>query len=127
MQEGRFVDVKKLAAFNIVFRGRPRVLAEFGLGALLFAGVGVGFLVLAHNPTMGTTALGVYLVFLGLNYAPLLAFALSIKTESAARELLSVELAQQDVYWPRYGAQQVLVLVPLAVTLLAVFQTARRG
>lgn len=126
MQEGRFINVRKLAALDIVYRGRQRTLLEFAFGFLFLAAVGVAFFFFAHTRTIGTEALGVYLVFLGLNYAPLFAYGISIGTLKKAQEEAAFELAHQDVYRRRYGVQQLLILLPLAIILLTVLQEVPR-
>ncbi len=125
MQEGRFINVRKLAALDMVYRGRQRTLLEFGFGFLFLVAVGVAFLFLARSPSVATEALGVYLAFLGLNYAPLLAYVVSIGTVKKAQEEAAFELAHQEVYRKKYGVQQVLILVPLAVPLLTIVQAGK--
>ncbi|MGA2665585.1 MAG: hypothetical protein ABSF83_11635 [Nitrososphaerales archaeon] len=125
MQESRFMTVRKLAALQIEFRGSRRVLLEFGFGCLFMGAVGLAFLLFAKHPTAATSALGVYLFFLGLNYAPLLAYSVSIAVRGSAKREAARELAHQDVYRRKYGVQQALILVPLAIVALSVVQEVR--
>ena len=127
MQDGRFITVRKLAALQIEFRGSRRVVLEFGFGCLFMGAVGVAFLLFAKHPTAATSALGVYLFFLGLNYAPLLAYSVSIAMRGSAKLVAARELAHQDVYRRRYGVQQALILVPLAIVALSVAQELKGG
>jgi hypothetical protein len=127
VREGRFINVRKLAALDLVYRGRQRAMLEFAFAFLFLLAVGVAFFFFARSPSVGTQALGVYLVLLGLNYAPLFAYGISIGTVKKAQEEAAFELAHQDVYRTRYGVQQMLILVPLSIDLLAILQEARKN
>ena len=126
MGAGRFIEVKKLAAIDIVYRGQRTILLEFGFGVFFLGILGVAFLLFAHQRTPETTGIGVYLLFLGVNYVPLFAYSISVSLKKSARKEVEYELAHQDVFRKKYGVQQMLILVPLAIVLLAVIQRARR-
>ena len=70
MGTGRFIDVRKLAAIDIVYRGQRRILLEFGFGVFFLGLVGLAFLLFAHQRTPLTTGIGVYLLFLGSQLCP---------------------------------------------------------
>jgi hypothetical protein len=72
-----------------------------------------------------TTSIGVYLLFLGINYIPLLAYSISLSLNNSARKEVEYELAHADVFRRKYGVQQLLILVPMTIVLLAVIQRAR--
>lgn len=122
MHEQRFIVVKKLAALDLVYRGERRTILEFGFGVFFLGVVGLAFLLLARDKTVVTTAIGVYLIFLGLNYVPLLAYSVSMAVKKSARREVESELADQEKYRRKYGTQQLLVLVPLAIDVLAISQ-----
>ena len=118
----RFINVRKLAALDIVYRGERRILLEFGFGVFFLGLVGIAFLLFAHQRTPLTTGIGTYLLFLGVNYVPLFVYAISISLKKSARKDVAYELAHEDIFRKKYGVQQTLILVPLAVVLLAAVQ-----
>ena len=126
MGTGRFIDVRKLAAIDIVYRGERTILVEFGFGVFVLGTLGVAFLLFAHQRTLLTTSIGVYLLFLGVNYIPLLAYSISLSLNNSARKEVEYELAHAGVFRRKYGVQQMLILVPMAIVLLAVIQRAKR-
>ena len=122
----RFINIRKLAALDIVYRGQRTILIEFGFGVFFLGLLGAAFLLFAHQRTAVTEGIGVYLLLLGINYVPLFGHALSISLrKSAAREVAS-ELANEKVYRKKYGVQQVLILVPFAIVILAAIQKVKR-
>jgi hypothetical protein len=127
MREGRFIVIRKLAALDIVYRGQRTILLEFAFGVFFLGVLGVAFLLFAHQRTPATTAIGVYLLFLGLNYVPLLVFSISISLRKSAKQEVEFELAHHDVYRKRYGVQQLLILLPLAIAILAIVQEMSPG
>ena len=126
METGRFINIRKLAALDIVYRGPRTILMEFGFGVFFLGILGFAFILFAHTRTPVTSAIGVYLLFLGLNYVPLLAYSISITLKKSARLEVEFELAHQDRYRKKYGVQQVLILVPLAILFLTVVQEANK-
>ena len=127
MERERFINIRKLAALDIVYRGQRTILLEFGFGVFFLFILGIVFLLFAHHRTLATTAVGIYLLFLGLNYIPLLAYALSITMKKSAQREVAFELAHEDVYRKKYGVQQLLILVPLAIIGLVIVQESRKG
>ena len=125
MERERFINIRKLAALDIVYRGQRTILLEFGFGVFFLFILGIVFLLFAHNRTPATTAVGIYLLFLGSNYIPLLAYSLSISMKKSAPKEVAFELAHQDVYRKKYGVQQLLILVPLAIIALVIVQESR--
>jgi len=125
VSDERFINVRKLAAFDLYFRRPVLVLVEFafgvfGIGALGFVAVVFG---LARSAT--AVAIGVYLLFLGIDYAPLLVYALMIMRKGSAKSELQTELADLGRYRVKYGVQQVLLMVPLFIPMLALSQELR--
>jgi len=114
--EGRIINVRKLVALDITLHGPRFIMAEFGVGTPAIIAVG---LFLMHT---GPLALGFYLVLTGINYVPLLIYAVAIvRGRSAAKEIEEGMSADRH-YVRKYSTQQLLIFVPLAVVLLAVKQ-----
>ena len=126
MAKDRFINIRKLAALDIVYRGQRTILMEFGFGVFFLGVLGLAFLLFAHQRTSLTTAIGVYLLLLGINYVPLLAYTVSISRRKSAKQEVAFELAHADVYRKKYGIQQMLILLPLSIPLLTVAQETRR-
>jgi hypothetical protein len=70
------IDFRKLAALDIVFLGSRLILAEFSIGVVGSLALGLFALIRSHS--VGGIALGSYLLFIGINYVPLLVYAISI-------------------------------------------------
>lgn len=70
--EGRLINVRKLVALDIYLHGSKFILAEFGVGTPVIIAVGL-WLILANIFT-----LGIYLLLTGINYIPLLVYAIII-------------------------------------------------
>jgi hypothetical protein len=127
VESERFINIRKLAALDIVYRGQRTIMLEFGFGVFFLFILGIVFLLFAQHRTSFTTVVGVYLLFLGLNYIPLLTYSLSISMKKSAQQEVAFELAHQDVYRKKYGIQQILILVPLAIITLVVVQESRKA
>ena len=125
MDAGRFIIVRKLVAFDLHFRRPLLVLVEFafgvfGMGALGFAAVFSGY-----ARSFVALGIGIYLLFLGIDYAPLLVYAVAILRKGSPDSELREELAQIGRYRAKYGLQHVLVMVPFMIPVLAVSQELR--
>ena len=70
----------------------------------------------------GQPYLGTYLLFTGINYVPLLIYAVLIARGGTARTEVQDDLSQNKHYVRKYSTQQLLIFLPLAVMLLAVAQ-----
>jgi hypothetical protein len=80
-----FINVRKLAALDIVFHGSRLILAEFALGMVLCAIFGLwSFLSPIHSPFM--IVIGCFLMWVALNYVPLLLYAISIVRRKSAQQ-----------------------------------------
>jgi hypothetical protein len=123
MSGGRFINVRKLAALDLLFRGSSAIpLAEFSFVVFLMGGLGVFSLLSRH--ALWIQAIGVYLVFLGLDYFPLLIYGLMIAVAGSAKKEAEPEASDPRIYKGKYGVQQALVLVPLVIPVLALMQEA---
>ena len=118
----RFINVRKLAALDIVFHGPKLILAEFAFGVVLCAALGLWSLLShIHSPFM--IIIGCFFLWVALNYVPLLLYALSIVRRKSAQQEVAFELAHKDLYVRKYMLQTfILLLVPLIPALLAVYQ-----
>ncbi len=128
MQPTRFhlIEIRKLAAVDLAWLGARIIVGEYALGIVLPLALGclslrAGFAL--PDVWNRQTVFGVWLVAIAANYVPLFLYALSIaRTGSVQAEgLPEIKNAR------RYGVQQVMILVPLAVVILAVWQERRRG
>jgi len=68
--EGRVISVRKLVTLDIALHGPRFIMIEFGVGTPAILVIG-GFLA-----ATGQLFLGVYLLFTGINYIPLLVYAI---------------------------------------------------
>ena len=118
----RLILVKKLVALDITLHGNRFILAEFGIGTPVI--FGVGFWLTASNASF---ILGLYLLLTGVNYVPLLAYAVMIARAGTAKTEVRYGLERDRHYVRKYSTQQLLILVPLAILVLAiVLGVARR-
>jgi hypothetical protein len=126
MKSGRVINVRKLAALDIVFHGPKFILIEFGLGVFGTAALGLfsmyfGFF---HGPNYSLFAamIGCFLLGIAINYVPLFLYAISIVRRKSSHLEVAFELAHKDKYAGKYTLQSALLLVPLAMLILAVYQ-----
>jgi len=116
-----FIDVRKLAALDIVFHGSRLILVEFAFGMVLCAIFGLwSFLSPIHSPFM--LVISCFLLGVALNYVPLSLYAISIVRRKSAQQEVDFELAHKDAYARKYTLQTImLLLIPLVLPLLAVY------
>jgi hypothetical protein len=118
------IDIRTLAALDIAFLGPRIILIEFGAGVLL--PIALGALTLARAGSLKGTLFGAYLITLGINYLPLLLYAISIvRAETAAAEIAG-ESQNRTAMFSRYRRQSLLLLVPLMVPIASAIQEWRR-
>src|SRR5262245_14933708 len=126
MKSGRVINVRKLAALDIVFHGPTFILIEFGLGVFGCGVLGLFSLYfgLLHgaNPSLFAALMGCFLLWIALNYVPLFLYAITIVRRKSAQQEVAFELEHKDRYAGRYTLQSTLLLVPFAMLLLAVYQ-----
>ena len=121
-QHYTIINVRKLVALDIVFHGTTFILIEFALAVFLCAAVGLLIFHSAnHSPFM--VILGSFFLGVSLNYLPLLLNAISIVKHKSAQQEVAYELEHKDRYAGKYMLQSiVLLLMPLAMLVLAVYQ-----
>lgn len=108
----------------MLFLGPKFIVAEYAVGVLFSAALGVFVLFRGHS--FWQDALGVYLISLGINYVPLLVYAVAIRSQERARAEMADELAESRRAMSKYRRQSVLLLVPLLVPVLVVAQERRK-
>jgi hypothetical protein len=118
-------DARKLVAIDIVFLGSKFMLAAFAGGVLLC--VALGTFALARGQSFGQFALGLYLISLGINYVPMLIYAVLITRAESARTEVGDELNDKRRAMARYRRKSLLLLVPLLVPIVALSQKRRRA
>jgi len=120
------INIRKLAAVDMVAHGTWVIAAEFALGIAmpLFFGVISIRAGLSSNAQVGwEVVLGFWLVSIAANYIPLFIYALLIARGGTVREEGEPELAHAK----RYGVQQLIILIPFMVVILALMQEGRRS
>ena len=83
------INLRKLAAIDIAFLGYKFVLAEYAVG--VFFSAALGLFVLFRGHSFWQVCLGIYLICLGINYIPMLAYTLSIADKGSAQAELGGE------------------------------------
>ena len=114
----RATHIRKLAAIDIFFLGYKLVVAEYA-GAVLFSPA-LGVFTLLRSRSLGQIVLGIYLICVGINYVPMLAYTLALGNKQSAQAELGDELAERGKAMPKYRRVSLLLLVPLWVPILAV-------
>jgi hypothetical protein len=117
-----FINVRKVAALDIVLHGPGFILAEFAVGVVLIAGVSVFMFFNSTHIWLGAVQSWFFL-WLALNYVPLLLYAISIVRHKSAYQEVAYELEHKDRYLLKYTLQASLFLfIPLVMPALAVYQ-----
>ncbi len=122
MRHNTIINVRKLAALDIVFHGPKFILIEFALAVFICSSIGLLILHGAnHSPLM--IILGSFFLGVSLNYIPLLLYSINIVKHKSAQQEVAYELEHKDSYAGKYTLQSIiLLLTPLAMLLLAVYQ-----
>jgi len=111
------INLRNLAAIDIVFLGYKLVVAEYAVG--VFFSTALGLFVLYRGHSFWQLVLGIYLISLGISYIPMLAYTLSIAGKESARAELGSELSDKAAAMCKYRRQSIFLLVPLAAPILA--------
>jgi hypothetical protein len=127
---GRIINVRKLVALDIALHGARFIVGEFAIGIALCAALGVWLAVsalpLGHAASAFKLVLGAYFLCLALNYVPMLLYAIALARSKSARQEVAAEMPAKGKYPLKYAVQQLLLVVPLAIPLLALGQEMRR-
>jgi hypothetical protein len=115
------IDLRKLAAIDLVFLGYPLILTEYVFGVIFSLALGTFVLLRGHSGWQ--VLLGVYFVCLGINYIPMVVWTLSIRSRQNARQELGEELGDLNRAMTRFRRQSLALLLPLLPVFLVI--TAR--
>jgi hypothetical protein len=121
MVEGRIINVRRLVALDITLHGPRFIAAEFGVGTPVILAVGPVLML------YGQLVLGAYLILIGVNYIPLLAYMVVIVRKGSAKAEVADYVSQDKHYVRKYSTQQFLLFLPLVVLLLSVWQELRKN
>ena len=119
------LDVRKLAALDMAVHGKRFIVIEFGVGVLGCAAL--GGLSVSAGIRSGVTwelLLGLLLLWIALNYVPLLIHAIDLARSGTARHEAANEIDHPELIRP-YTFRQLWILVPLAVVIMDIAQRAR--
>ena len=119
------INMRKLAAIDMVFLGPKLILAEYAAGVFFSAALGIFVLFRGHS--FWQIVLGIYLICLGINYVPMLFYALAISTRQDARVEMADELTEKRKAMSKYRRQSLLLLVPLFTPVLGITQSFARS
>jgi hypothetical protein len=130
----RIINVRKLAALDIALHGAPLILVEFGAAIAIGTAGGVWLTSTAIPVSQGAAlfrlVVGAYLLCVAINYVPLLLYGIAVARHRSARQEAAAELVEKDGRSARrYGAQSLLLILPLVIPALALAQEmlGRRG
>jgi hypothetical protein len=119
------IEVRKLAAVDMAWLGTRLIVTEYALGIILPLALGILSLragLAQEDKANWQTLLGIWLVTISANYVPLFLYAVVITRAGTVREEGQREFAHAG----RYGIQQMIILVPLFVVILALAQERKR-
>lgn len=116
-------NLRKLAAIDMVFLGPKFVVAEYACGTLLSLALGIFILFRARS--VWQVVLGVYFLCLGINYAPMLLYAIELGDREKARAEIADELGEQRKAMSKYRRLSLVLLVPFAALILALRNKGR--
>jgi len=118
------LDARKLVAIDLVFLGAKVIIVEFAIGILFSAALGV-FVLLRGHGSLVQVVLGLYLISIGINYVPMLIYAIAITKANSARAELGSELDDKGAAMAKYRRQSLWLLVPLSVPVIVITQTRK--
>lgn len=118
-------DFRKLAAVDMAYLGPRLVLAEFSIG--VFGSFALGVFALVRSRSLGGIALASYLLSIGINYVPLLLYAVNLARLQTAHYEIAEETVDKRRMFRKYRRQSLLLLVPLAVPILALVREVHRN
>ena len=124
------INIRKLAALDMVFHGPKLILAEYVFG--VFGSAALGFFFLSvdffaeHFRNPWYILLGCYLLCIALNYVPLFSYTIGLVRHGNFREVVAFELDHKDHYARKYTLQSLLLLLPLVVPILALYQERQK-
>jgi hypothetical protein len=111
------INPRKLAAIDLVFLGPALVIAEFAAGVLLSIALG-GFILLRAG-SLWQVVLALYFISLGINYVPMLLYAIDMARHRSAFAEIGDELIDKREAMAKYRRQSLFLLIPLVVAVVA--------
>jgi hypothetical protein len=121
----KLIEIRKLAAVDMAWLGPRVIVAEYFVGMVLPLALGIITLratLSSPHPFTSQTIFGIWLVTIAANYVPLFLYAMSI----AKSRTVQTEGQPERKHARRYGVQQVVILVPFLVVVIAAYQELRR-
>ena len=129
IQQETFINIRKLAALDIALHGAKLILAEFAFAVAFGAFIGpFNLFVFFRKPghPLAVAIAGFFFTWIAVNYVPMLLYAISIARRKSAEREVALELERKSYYVRKYTYQSLLLLLPLVVPLLAVFQEVQK-
>ncbi len=120
------VNIRKLAAVDMTLNGTRFIIAEFAIGivlSLILGSLSIRAGLSGTIPVGWEIVIGFWIIGIALNYIPLFIYAVILARNGTVKEEGQPELAQVK----RYSIQQVIILIPLFVAVLAIVQESRRS
>ena len=120
-----FINIRKLVALDICIHGRWIILTEFAFGVIASGILGVYSLyTFFNNPDSPFFLLliSIVLAWITINYIPMLLYAISIMRHKSASREATFEPIHREQSMKKYAIQSALLLLPLVVPILAVYQ-----
>jgi hypothetical protein len=114
------LNPRKLAAIDIAFLGARLNLTEYAIGVLVPPALGIW--TMFRGGSYWQLALGLYLILLGINYVPLLAYAMAISKGHSAHAEMSDELSGKRRAMAKYRRQSICLLAPPLAPITALRQ-----
>ena len=119
------IVIRKLAALDLALLGPIVIIGEFAAGVVGPLALAAFIAMRAHS--WGQYLMAAYFVALGINYLPLLGYAVQFRNRERAHAEIAEELsADRRRLMQRYRRGSLLLLVPLLVPALALMQARAR-
>ena len=129
VKEEKLINIRKLAALDIVFHGPRLILAEFIVAVVGGGAFGaLGLVAFFRNPAhpFAQVFVGCILSWIAINYVTLLLYSFSIIRHKSAEREVAFELEHKSYYARKYTTQSFLLVLPLVVPMLAIIQEAKQ-
>ncbi len=115
------LNVRRLVALDIALHGSKFIILEFSFGIIF--GFILGLYSLKSNYL--NHILGWYIITLGLNYVPLLIYAINIIRIGSAKDESKDDLSDRKRLIS-FSIRQFVIFVPFSMILLSIFQELRK-
>lgn len=108
-------------ALYINLHGPRFIIVEFGVGTPAI--ITVGLLLMLDSSAF---LFGFYILLTGIDYLPLLAYALVLVRSHTAEKEVSYGLSQDKHYNRKYSVQQLMIFLPTVILLVAIMQELKK-